>query len=75
MVDDEVVDQLFCFVNVCCCFNSSSIFYYMGDLKSKFEVNEFEFVFEEFFYGFFDEDDYVDDFFKMDMLESGCLLV
>jgi hypothetical protein len=43
----------------------------MGDLKSKFEVNEPEPVFEESLHGPLEDDDQADDLSKTDTSESG----
>lgn len=53
----EVEDEEFNFVYICCCFNSSSVFSYFEYFKFKFEINEFEFVFEEDIYGVMEEEE------------------
>lgn len=48
---DEIVDQDFRFTNARRRSNSSSLSHHIGDLKTKFEVNEQEPVFEESLHG------------------------
>ncbi|KFA46337.1 hypothetical protein S40293_06970 [Stachybotrys chartarum IBT 40293] len=66
---EEVVDENFKFTNARRRSNSSSFSHHISDLKSKFEVNEPEPVFEESLHGPLDED--VDDLIKTDTSESG----
>lgn len=68
---DDVADQQFRFANARRRSNSSTISHHMGDLKSKFEVNEPEPVFEESLHGPLDEDDQADDLSKTDTSEDG----
>lgn len=68
---DDVADQPFRFANTRRRSNSSSISHHMGDLKTKFEVNEPEPVFEESLHGPLEDDDQADDLSKTDTSESG----
>lgn len=67
---DEVVDQQFHFANARRRSNSSTVSHHMGDLKSKFEVNDPEPVFEESIHGPLEEDN-SDNLSKTDSSESG----
>lgn len=68
---DDVSDQGFKFNNARRRSNSSTVSHHMGDLKSKFEVNDPEPVFEESIHGAIEEDDHADDLSKTDSSESG----
>lgn len=66
---EEVVDENFRFANARRRSNSSSISHHLGDLKTKFEVNEPEPVFEESVHGPLEEE-HNDDLSKSDTTES-----
>lgn len=68
---DDVADQHFRFANTRRRSNSSTLSHHMGDLKTKFEVNEPEPVFEESLHGPHEDDDQADDLSKTDSSESG----
>jgi hypothetical protein len=68
---DDVADQPFRFNNARRRSNSSTISHQTGDLKSKWEVNEPEPVFEESIHGPLDEEDHADNLSKTDTSESG----
>jgi hypothetical protein len=66
---EEVMDENFRFTNARRRSNSSSFSHHVSDLKSKFEVNEPEPVFEESLHGPVEDD--ADELTKTDSSESG----
>ncbi|RSM02712.1 hypothetical protein CEP52_007790 [Fusarium oligoseptatum] len=68
-VNDDIADEDFTFTNARRRSNSSSFSHHVSDLKTKFEVNEPEPVFEESVHGPEDEDH--EDLTKTDSSESG----
>lgn len=66
---EEIVDENFRFTNARRRSNSSSISHHVGDLKSKFDFNEPEPVFEESLHGPIHEDG--EDLAKTDSSDSG----
>jgi len=68
---EDVADQDFRFTNARRRSNSSSASHHLGDLKTKFEVNEPEPVFEESLHGPAEEENAADDLSKTDTSESG----
>ena len=67
---DEVVDENFRFANARRRSNSSSLSHQVSDLKTKFEFNEPEPVFEESVHGPLEEDNNSEDLSKTDTSES-----
>ncbi|KAM0075935.1 hypothetical protein ACKRZS_011925 [Fusarium odoratissimum] len=68
-VNDDIADEQFTFTNTRRRSNSSSFSHHVSDLKTKFEVNEPEPVFEESLHGPEEEDQ--EDLSKTDSSESG----
>jgi hypothetical protein len=68
-VNDDIADEQFTFTNTRRRSNSSSFSHHVSDLKTKFEVNEPEPVFEESLHGPEEEDH--EDLSKTDSSESG----
>ncbi|KAJ4166721.1 hypothetical protein NW754_016647 [Fusarium falciforme] len=68
-VNDDIADEDFTFTNARRRSNSSSFSHHVSDLKTKFEVNEPEPVFEESVHGPEEEDH--EDLTKTDSSESG----
>lgn len=68
-VNDDIADEDFTFTNARRRSNSSSFSHHVSDLKTKFEVNEPEPVFEESVHGPEEEDH--EDLSKTDSSESG----